>query len=62
MSNVAFYQTKTKLKFDLISLIGSKNSIKFKDSIPWVHLAFGNVFYLAQKGIDRLKDFAVKIG
>ena len=34
----------TKLKFDLDSLIGLKNSIKFQDSMPWVRCAFGNVF------------------
>ena len=33
-----------KLKFDLDSLIGLKNSIKFQDSMPWVRCAFGNVF------------------
>ena len=31
------------LKFDLDPLIGLKNSIKFKDSMPWVRCAFGNV-------------------
>ena len=32
------------LKFDLNSLIVLKNSIKSKDSMPWVRYAFGNVY------------------
>ena len=31
----ALYQTKPKLAFDLDSFIGLKNSVKFKDSMPW---------------------------
>ena len=30
-----------KLKFDLDLLIGLKNAMKFKDSMPWVRSAFG---------------------
>ena len=33
-----------KLKFDLDLLIGLKNAMKFKDSMPWVRFAFDNVF------------------
>ena len=35
-----------KLKFDLDSLIGLKNSMKFKNWMPWVCCAFGNVLAL----------------
>ena len=34
-----------KLKFDIDSLIGLKNSMKFKDLLPWVCCAFRNVFF-----------------
>ena len=37
-------KNKTKLKFDLDFLTGLKNSIKFKDSIPWVRCDFDNVY------------------
>ena len=33
-----------KLKFDQDSLIGLKNSMKFKDLMPWVCCAFGKYF------------------
>ena len=34
-----------KFMFGLDSLIGLKNSMKFRDLMPWVCCAFGNVFF-----------------
>ena len=39
------FSDKNKLKFDIDSLIGLKSSIKFKDWMPWVRYACGNVLY-----------------
>ena len=36
---------KTKLKFDLYSSIGLKNSINLKDPMLWVRCAFDNVLF-----------------
>ena len=41
-----------KLKFDLDLLIGLKNAMKFKDSMPWVRSAFGSTSCLKSSWTD----------